>query len=465
MKWWSAIPLWVRILLAMALGVAAGFALRPENGVVSALNLDAKAWSDNLKLAGDAFVRLIQMLAVPLIFVSVTAAVVSIGDLAKLGKSGMRVAALYIPSGFLAASLGIAIAVILQPGAGATPMQTAPPPIAGASYECVFPGGAPPANADEVAARCTPKPAQNAAPTLRTAVEQLIPNNPVRALAEGQMLSVIVFALLFGIGLLGAGHASKPAADAIEGAASAFMKLTGYIMELAPIGAFALMAWVVAVMGAEALVRLSALVASVYLGCAVYALVVYGGFIRFALNLPLAPYFRGMMEPMAVAYATASSNATLAVTLRAMVEKLGISRRLSAFVASLGATVNMDGTALYLALLTVFGAQLFGIPLDWPQYAGIVLAATLGAIGAAGIPGGSVVFMPIVFASVGVPLELIAIVLGVDRLMDMARTVLNVLGDSVAAVAVAKWEGELDETAYRVGKAAPVSTKPADGST
>jgi Na+/H+-dicarboxylate symporter len=144
--------------------------------------------------------------------------------------------------------------------------------------------------------------------------------------------------------------------------------------------------------------------------------------------------------------------------MRAMTEKLGISKRMSAFVASLGATVNMDGTALYLGLLTVFGAQLFNIPLDWPQYLAIIIAATLGAIGAAGIPGGSVIFMPIVFAAAGVPLELIAIVLGADRVMDMARTVLNVLGDSVAAVAVAKWEGELDLTHYRTGKAAAVAT-------
>jgi Na+/H+-dicarboxylate symporter len=458
MKLWTSIPLWVRILAAMLLGVGAGFALRTEYGVVQALGLDVKVWSDSLKLVGDGFIRLIQMLAVPLIFVSVTAAVVSIGDLAKLGKSGARVAALYIPSGFMAAALGIALGVLLQPGVGAQAAQSTPKANPGAAYDCVFPGGAPPAGAVDVTAQCTPKPAKSEAPTARTAMEQLIPSNPVRALAEGQMLSVIVFALLFGVGLLGAGAASKAATEAIEGAASAFMKLTGYIMELAPLGAFALMAWVVAVMGADALIRLSALVGCVYLGCAIYGLVVYGGFIRLGLNLPVIPYFRGMLEPMAVAYATASSSATLPVTMRAMVEKLGISRRMSAFVASLGATVNMDGTALYLALLTVFGAQLFGVALDWPQFIAIGIAATLGAIGAAGIPGGSVVFMPIVFAAAGVPVELIAIVLGVDRLMDMARTTLNVLGDSVAGVAVAKWEGELDLATYRGGKpqASPV---------
>jgi Na+/H+-dicarboxylate symporter len=421
MSWWFKIPLWVRILLAMVLGVALGFALRPDSGVH--LGVDANALTDSLKLVGDAFVRLIRMLAVPLIFVSVTAAVVSIGDLGKLGKSGAKVAALYLPSGVMAAALGIALGVFLQPGVGPE----------------IIASGTPPAPADPI--------------TLRQIVEQIIPANPVQALANGDMLSVILFALLFGIGLLGAGKASEAAAQAIDGAAHAFIKLTGYIMELAPLGAFALMTWVVAQMGADVLLRLAALIGCVYLGCFLYAIVVYGGFLRFGVNLPVIPFYRGMLEPMAVAYATSSSNATLPVTMRAMIEKLGISPRMSAFVSSLGATVNMDGTAMYLALLTVFGAQMFGVELSTPQYVAIAVTASLGAIGAAGIPGGSIIFMPVVFGAVGVPLEVIAIVLGADRLMDMARTVLNVIGDAVAAVAVAKWEGELDIPAYRANKA------------
>ncbi len=420
MGWWFKIPLWARIFVAMALGVGLGFALRADSGL--GLPLDATAVSDALKLVGDSFVRLIRMLAVPLIFVSVTAAVVSIGDMGKLGKSGVKIAALYLPSGLLAASLGIGLGVLLQPGVG-----------------------------PEIVASATP-PAPAAAPTLREIVEQIIPANPVQALANGDMLSVILFALLFGVGLLGAGQASEAAAKAIDGAAHAFIKLTGYIMELAPLGAFALMTWVVAQLGADALVRLAALIGCVYLGCVLYTLVVYAGFLRFAVNLPVIPFFRGMLEPMVVAYATSSSNATLPVTMRAMIEKLGISPRMSAFVSSLGATVNMDGTAMYLALLTVFGAQMFGVELNTAQYVAIAVTASLGAIGAAGIPGGSVVFMPIVFGSVGVPLEVIAIVLGVDRLMDMARTVLNVIGDAVAAVAVAKWEGELDIPGYRANR-------------
>lgn len=406
----------------MALGIAVGFALRDESGIARALSLDVKAIHDGLKLIGDAFIRLIRMLAVPLIFVSVTSAVVSIADLSKLGKSGAKVAGLYLPSGLLAATVGLFLALWLQPGAGSTPPQG-------------------------IAA-----PEPKAPPTAQDVLFQFIPANPVQALANGDMLSVIVFAILFGVGILGAGAAAKPVADAIEGATHALVKLVGYIMELAPLGSFALMAWVVALMGVDALIRLSALVGVLYLGCFIYGFLVYGAFVRFGLNLPVLPFYRGMGEAMAVAYSTSSSAATLPVTMRAMMEKLGISRRMSAFVASLGATVNMDGSAMYMVILTLFGAQLFGVDLTTAQMVSIVITCSIGAMGLAGIPGGSLVFIPAVLGIAGVPLEVIGIVLGVDRLMDMMRTVVNVLGDAVAAVAVAKWEGELDAQAYATNK-------------
>jgi Na+/H+-dicarboxylate symporter len=410
--------LWVQILLAMAAGIIVG-ALFREGGALSGL-WEPEAFKATMKLIGDGFIRLIRMLAVPLIFVSVAAAVVSIGDLAKLGTSGARVAALYVPSGLFAATLGVVLAFVLQPGTGMGP---------------------PPAGIE------VPEP--QAPPTAQDILFQFIPGNPVQALAEGQMMSVIVFALLFGLGVLGAREAGRPMADLLQSAAAALMTLVGYIMKLAPLGAFALIAWVVATLGFEALVRLGMLVVCVYAGCFIYGIVVYGGFIKFALGLPLLPFFKGLGEAMAVAYATASSNATLPVTLKCMVERLGISRRMSSFVASMGATVNMDGSAMYIALVTIFGAQMFGITLEAPQIVGIIIAASLGAIGAAGIPGGSLVFIPIVLGIAGVPIEVIGVILAADRLNDMMRTVLNVAGDAVAAVAVAKWEGDFDEQAYR----------------
>jgi Na+/H+-dicarboxylate symporter len=425
MKAWSGLPLWARILIAMVLGIVLGFGLRPDGFLAGVV--DTEAWTAGLKLVGDAFVRLIRMLAVPLIFVSVSAAVVSIGDMSRLGKSGARIAALYIPSGLLAACLGVALALLIQPGAGVEAPSGLVPPV--------------------------PKPP----PTGADIVAMFIPGNPVKALAEGEMLGVIVFALLLGIGILGAREVAKPVADVLDGAAHALTKLVTYIMELAPIGAFALMAWAVALMGADALVKLAALIGTVYLGCFIYGGLVYGAFIKFGLGLPVLPFYKGMSEAMAVAYSTSSSNASLPVTMRCMIERLGISRRMSAFVASLGATVNMDGTAMYMCVVTIFGAQLFGINLDGGQLVGIVIASSLGAIGAAGIPGGSIVFIPLVLGIAGVPIEVIAIILGADRIMDMMRTVVNVLGDSAAAVAVAKWEGELDIEGYKTNILPPES--------
>lgn len=413
-------PLWAKIFLAMALGIILGFGIRPDGFLAGVV--DTKAWSDALKLTGDTFIRLIRMLAVPLIFVSVAAAVVSIGDMSRLGRSGARIAALYVPSGLLAACLGVLLATLIAPGAGVVAPETIISPIA--------------------------KPP----PTGNDIVAMFIPANPVKSLAEGEMLAIITFALLFGVGILGARQAAQPVADVLEGAAYALTKLVEYIMELAPIGAFALMAWAVALMGADALVKLAALIGTVYLGCAIYALIVYGGFIKFGLGLPLLPFYKGMSEAMAVAYSTSSSSATLPVTMRCMIERLGISRRMSAFVASLGATVNMDGTAMYMCIVTIFGAQLFGVDLSTGQIVGIIIASSLGAIGAAGIPGGSIVFIPLVLGVAGVPLEVIAIILGADRIMDMMRTVVNVLGDSAAGLAVAKWEGELDKERYKTNQ-------------
>lgn len=411
-------PLWLKILVAMVLGAFLGLAVR-EGGVLAGV-FDHKALTDSLKLVGDAFVRLIRMLSVPLVFVSVAAAVVSIADLSKLGSSGARVAALYIPSGLLAATLGYVLATAIAPGVGA-----------------------------DVTGLAVAMPEAKAPPTLQDIVWQFIPSNPIQALANGEMLSVIVFALLFGVGVLGAGQEGRPIAEALESASASLIKLVGYIMELAPLGAFALIAWAVAMLGLDALVRLAALVGTVYLGCIIYIVVVYGGFLKFALGLPVIPFVKGFGEAMAVAYATSSSSATLPVTMRLMTEKLGISKRMTSFVASMGATVNMDGTSMYIVIVTVFGAQLFGVEMNAATVVGVIFAASLGAIGAAGIPGGSIVFIPIVLAVAGVPAEVIAIVLAVDRIMDMMRTVANVVGDSVAGLAVAKWEGELDVETYK----------------
>ena len=215
-------------------------------------------------------------------------------------------------------------------------------------------------------------------------------------------------------------------------------------MELTPFGVFALMAWVAGNLGYDALIALAKLVALNYLGCLLIIFVMYSAMIKFLAKLPVVDFFRGIIDAMAVSYSTASSNATLPVTMRCAERNLGVSPSVSSFVLSLGATINMNGTAMYLGLATLFGAQVFGVDLSWTDYVMISITATLGAVGAAGIPGAGLIMMALVFGTVGVPLETIAFVAGVDRIMDMMRTTTNVSGDATVATVVASMTGELN---------------------
>jgi Na+/H+-dicarboxylate symporter len=401
---WFATPLWIRIIGAMVLG-----------GLTGLLMGDA---AKELKIIGDIFVEAIRMLVVPLLFCTITAGVWAIGSPKALGRTGGWTISFYLVTSVLAVCLGLLIGSVFQPGAGLGLTPTVPPEV---------------------------KPP----PSWQELVLGIIPENPVKAMANAEALPIIVFAVLFGLALLMAEEKSKVTAAAIEGAAEALLRLVGVVMELAPFGVFALMAFVVGTLGVEALAPLLALVGCVYLALFLHATIVYGSAIKFLAGLPVAPFYRGMLDAMAVAYSTSSSNATLPVTMRCCTDNLGVPQAKTSFVTSLGATIHMDGTAIYLALVTTFGAQIFGVELGPAQYVMIVLTATLGAIGAAGVPGGSFVMMPLVLGAGGVPVEVIPLILAVDRVMDMARTVVNVLGDATCAVTVARWDGDLDEDVYR----------------
>jgi Na+/H+-dicarboxylate symporter len=401
MKAWFAIPLWQRVVGALVLGLAVGLLWGPE--------------AESIKWIGDLFIRAIRMLVVPLIFFSLVAGVVSIGDLKKLGGIGGRSVALYLVTGIFAVLLGLALGAIIQPGAGLSIIPTGELPEAAVS---------PPGFVDMILS--------------------MVPPNIVSAMANMEVLPMIVFAILFGIAILMAGEAGAPIGRAMDAGALVMQKMTAIVMELTPFGVFALMAWVAGTYGIEVLLPLAKLVGALYAGCLIMVLLVYGGIVKFVARAPAVPFYRGVADAMAVAYSTSSSAATLPVTLRVTQQNLGISRRVSSFVVSLGATVNMDGTALYLGLAAVFGAQLFGIELGAMDYVLIVVTATLGSIGAAGIPSAGLVMMGLVFSSVGVPLETIAFVAGIDRIMDMMRTTTNVTGDCAVALAVAHLTDELN---------------------
>jgi Na+/H+-dicarboxylate symporter len=399
---WLRIPLWQRVIAALILGIIVGRLWGPG--------------AESIKIIGDVFVAFIKMLVVPLIFFSLVAGVASIGDLRKLGSVGWRAMLLFVVTGQMAVWLGLALGTLIAPGLGV-------------DTSALTLGVAPEA----------------ADTSWREMVLGMIPQSPVKVMADVNVLPLIVFSLLIGIGILMAKEEGEPALKIFESGSVVMQKVTMVVMELTPFGVFALMAWVAGTLGFDALAALGKLVFLNYLGCLLIIALIYGGMIKFIAKVPVIGFFRGMIDAIAVSYSTASSNATLPVTLRCAERNLGVSRSVASFVISLGATVNMNGTAMYLGLATLFGAQIFGVDLSWGDYGMIALLGTLGAVGAAGIPGAGLIMMALVFSAVNVPLETIAFVAGVDRIMDMMRTTTNITGDGAVAVTVASLTGELDK--------------------
>jgi Na+/H+-dicarboxylate symporter len=398
---WFRIPLWQRVVAALILGIITGLVW--GEGAVA------------IKWIGDLFIRAIKMLVVPLIFFSLVAGVASIGDIRKLGAVGGRAMLLFLVTGQISVILGLAMGTLIKPGLGVDAS------LAGVSQ--------------------APAPPQTG---ITDMILKMVPENVVQAMATMDVLALIVFSLLLGIGILMAEKDGEPVARIFDSGAVIMQKVTILVMELTPFGVFALMAWVAGTFGFEGLIPLAKLVALNYIGCAIIILVMYSAMIKFMAKLPVIDFFRGMIDAIAVSYSTASSNATLPVTLRCTQRNLGVSTSVSSFVVSLGATINMNGTAMYLGLATLFGAQIFGVDLSWGDYVMIAVTSTLGAVGAAGIPGAGLIMMALVFGSVGVPLETIALVAGVDRIMDMIRTTTNITGDAAVAVTVAAMTGELN---------------------
>jgi len=417
MAWWFGIKLWKRVFVGLILGIIFGLAVSAMMDPVS-----AEAFLSKIKVIGDIFIRLIRMIVVPLVFFSLVAGIYAMGDPKKLGTIGVKAFLLYIFTTFLANLIGLAMGSIFRPGVG------------------VDLGGA------------EPKQLGTAQP-LAERLMAIIPENPFAALVQGDMLAVIFFALLLGVGLLMAREEGQAAGRFFEAASEGILKMTHLIMELAPVGVFALIAYVAGTKGVATFTAILSLTLAVYIGCALHMALVYGGIIRFIVRLPVVNFFRGILDAMMVAYSTSSSSATLPVTIRATNENLGVQKSVAASVLPLGATINMDGTSLYLGIVALFTAQAFGYHLQPEHYPLIALTAALVSIGTAGVPSASLFLLSIVLDVFNVSPEHTALVIGFifpfDRLLDMMRTVVNVTGDATVATTVAKWEGELDEAVYR----------------
>jgi len=408
LKTWFAIALWKRILLALALGVIAGMIWGPGAASISWL--------------GDLFVRLIRMVVVPLVFVTLVSGVVAMGDPAKLGSLGAKTLAIYMVTTLAAIVIGLILAAALQPGVGVDLSAAAPMAV------------------------------QEAIP-LSERLLSIVPSNPIAALAEGNILAIIFFALLVGVSLLTIGEKGKPVAELMDSSSEMMLRITHWVMEVAPFGVFALIAAVAGTQGVAALLDVLMLALAVVLACVIHVVVVHGvGIIKLSLGLSPINFFKGARDAVLVAFSTSSSSATLPVSMSVAEDNLGIKPVVASTVLPLGATINMDGTALYVGIVSVFAAQAFGLDLSLTDYAIIAGSTTLVSIGTAAVPGASLFLMAAVMGAIGISPEQIAIVIGFilpfDRPLDMLRTVVNICGDLSVATAVANWEGEFDREIF-----------------
>ena len=412
LEFWFGVQLWKRILLAVILGAVVGY-----------------FWgegAEQIKWLGDLFVRMIRMIVVPLVFVTLAAGVAAMGDLQRLGSIGVKALFLYMLTSVIAVAIGLGFGIALQPGAG------------------VDLGGATPREIDT-------------AVSIGDLLMNIVPINPVEALAKGDMLAIIFFALIFGAGILVQGESAKPMASILNQASEALLGATRIVMEVAPFGVFALIAWVMGTSGPQAFASVFKLAIAVYAGCLLHMLFIQGGIIRLFANLPALRFFCDVTEAQLVAYSTSSSAATLPVTMRVAEKNLGLKAPVFSSVLPLGATINMDGTALYVGLVSLFAAQAFGIPLEVSDYFVILLTTVMVSIGTASVPSASLFLLAAVLTTIGVTPEQTALVVGFilpfDRILDMMRTATNVTGDLAVATVVGRWEKEIDLEIYRAPSA------------
>ncbi len=422
LDWYFKSNLLSRIMIALIGGVVVGIALGYGDPATT------KEFVDNTKFLGDIFIRLLKMIVVPVILFSLIGGAASIAP-SKLGRIGVKIIAFYMATSALSVALGLFFANLLQPGSGMNLVGSTG--LAG-------------------------KAAQ--APSLATVFMNIIPTNPAESLAKGDVLPIIFFAMLFGLSIAFLRDAKDATVvkgantlyEVINAAAETMYKIVHGIMQYAPIGVFFLIAIVFAQQGAKALGPLLLVTLTVYLALIALTIIGYGGLLA-VFRLGFFKFMKGANEALITAFVTRSSSGTLPVTMRVSEEKLGIPRSISSFTLPLGATINMNGTAIYLGVCAMFVGYAIGQPLTFAQQMTVVTTATLAAIGTAGVPGAGAIMLLMVLESVGLKVEAgsavaaaYAMILGIDALLDMGRTCLNVGGDMVCTAIVAKGEGELD---------------------
>ena len=422
----TSVGLTLRIVIGMFAGIILGALLQisfDDSGdrVINIFSLQFSTYDFFVKgifeVGGTIFISSLKMLVVPLVFVSLVCGTSSLSDPSKLGSLGGKSIGLYVLTTCIAVSFAMFAALMVQPGVGFTQPDTV-----------------------EFTA--------NTAPSLSQVIIDMFPSNPVNAMAEGNMLQIIVFAVLFGIAMSMAGQAGQRIGAFFNDVNEVIMKIVTIIMNLAPYGVFFLMAKLAATVNLIDISKIASYFFLVFILLVMHALITYPILLKVFTGLNPLRLLAKMKDTAIFAFSSSSSSATLPITMATARQKLGVDRSVSSFTIPLGATINMDGTAIMQGVATVFIAQVYGVDLSNADLLMVVLTATLASIGTAGVPGVGLIMLAMVLQQVNLPVEGIALIIGIDRLLDMTRTVVNVTGDCTVACIVANSEGELDKEIY-----------------
>lgn len=412
-----------KILIGMVMGIITGFIFKTLMADSGDFTLSAGEFTFSFKgffvdgifhIGGQIFVNSLKMLVVPLVFISLVCGTCSLSDPKKLGRLGGKSIGLYLLTTAIAITIAMTLALVINPGEGINMPTTS-------TFDA------------------------KQAPTLVDVIINMFPTNPINAMSSGNMLQVIVFALLFGIAMALSGDAGKRLTAVFEDLNTIILKLVTILMNIAPYGVFFLMAKLFSYIEGDLIVKLIFYFGTVLLALFVHALIVYPALLKTFTGLNPAIFLNKIKELSIFAFSTSSSSATMPVTLETATKKLGADNKVASFTVPLGATINMDGTAIMQGVATVFIAQVFAVDLSFTDYLMVILTATLASVGTAGVPGVGLIMLAMVLNQVGLPVEGIAIIIGVDRLLDMTRTAVNVTGDCMVTCIVAKSEGEFDE--------------------
>lgn len=391
----------IKILISLVLSVIVGLMAGVEG-------LPFIKWW--LAPIGTIFINLIKMVIVPIVFTSLVVGMTSLGDLKKLGRIGVKTIFIYMFTTAIAIMIGFAVAGVIHPGIGL-----------------------------EMAAGEAVKVKE--APSIMQVLVAMVPTNPVASMAKADILPTIVFALFVGVGILQVGgKKSQLLIDWFDAAAEVSYKIINMVMQFAPIGVFCLLLPVVAENGPKVLLPLLSVIACMAIGSVIHAVAIYSTMARVWAKISPIKFFEGVSEAILIAFTTCSSAATLPINMKNCQEKLGCSREISSFVLPLGATINMDGTAIYMGVCSLFIANVYGIDLTLAQMGMIVLTGTLASIGTAGVPGAGLIMLSMVLLSVGLPMEGLALVAGIDRILDMFRTTVNITGDAAVTCVINETE-------------------------